>query len=245
MYTQDKKVSPSKKVTMEETKLNGILILDKPKGITSHDVVDIVRRLFKIKKVGHAGTLDPIATGVLVVLIGRATKKSDLLASSDKEYEARLRLGVTTDTGDAFGKAIGTSQLQGLDSELVEKAIMGFKGEIEQMPPMFSAVKFKGKRLYKWARKGITVPRKARKVTIRNICIKEISLPDIVFDVSCSKGTYIRQLCMDIGGKLGCGAHMAELRRLRAGDFHISQAIDIDRLKGLPEKELYNALIRL
>lgn len=230
---------------MKEGHPNGILIVDKPKGITSHDVVNIVRRLFNVKEVGHAGTLDPIATGVLIILIGEATKRSNFLASVDKEYRTTLRLGITTDTGDAFGKIIASSQLQGLERDLIEKTIMGFKGEIEQMPPVFSAVKFKGRSLYKWARKGITVPRKARKVTVREISIKKISLPDIVFDVSCSKGTYIRQLCMDIGGKLGCGAHMAELRRLKAGDFHISQAIDADRLRGLSEKELHNTLIAL
>ena len=228
---------------MERTNLSGILVLDKPKGITSHDVVNIVRRLFEIKKVGHAGTLDPIATGVLVILIGKATKRSNLLARDDKEYTAMLRLGITTETGDAFGKIISTSQLQGLDRGLIEKTIMGFKGEIEQMPPMFSAIKFKGRSLYKWARKGITVPRKVRKVTIKDIYIKEISLPDIVFDISCSKGTYIRQLCVDIGARLGCGAHMMELRRIKAGDFHISQAINIDRLKSLAGEELSNALI--
>lgn len=222
---------------------NGILVVDKPKGITSHDVVDIVRRLFKIKKVGHAGTLDPIATGVLVILIGKATKKSNLLASEDKEYSTRLRLGITTDTGDVFGKVTNTLQLQELDKDLIEKTIMSFRGEIEQLPPMFSAIKFKGKSLYKWKRLGLSVPRKARRVTIKNICIKEIASPDVAFDVSCSKGTYIRQLCMDIGDRLGCGAHMTELRRLRSGDFHISQAIGIDRLQSLSADELCNALL--
>lgn len=210
--------------------LDGILVLDKPKGMTSHDVVNVVRRLFKIKRVGHAGTLDPIATGVLVILVGKATKSSNLLANDDKKYAARLRLGITTDTGDVSGKVLSTSQFQGLSRDFIEKTITSFKGQIEQLPPMFSAVKFKGKSLYKWARKGITVPRKSRKVTIKNIYVKEISLPDVVFDVSCSKGTYIRQLCVDIGDRLGCGAHMTELRRIRSGNFHISQAITIDEL---------------
>lgn len=228
---------------MEKMNPNGMLVLDKPRGLTSHDVVNIVRRLFRTRKVGHAGTLDPIATGVLIILIGKATKNSNLLVRDDKEYIARLQLGVVTDTGDAFGKVISTSLLKALDRDLIEETIMDFKGEIEQMPPMFSAVKFKGRSLYKWARKGITVPRKTRKVTIKDIAIKEISPPDIVFNVLCSKGTYIRQLCMDIGGRLGCGAHMTELRRIRAGDFHISQAIGVDRLKSLSENELYNTLL--
>jgi len=222
---------------------NGIIIVDKPRGMTSHDVVNVVRHLFGIRKVGHAGTLDPIATGVLIILIGDLTKRFNLLANDDKEYIARLRLGVTTDTGDALGKVTNVSDPQKVDGDLIEKAIMSFKGEIEQVPPMFSAIKFKGKSLYKWARKGIIVERKARRVTIRNVLIKEISLPDVVFEVSCSKGTYIRQLCQDIGDRLGCGGHMTELRRIRSGDFHISRAIGIDKLKSMSRDELYNALI--
>lgn len=228
---------------MDQKNPNGILIVDKPKGITSHDVVNVVRCLFKVRKVGHAGTLDPIATGVLVVLVGEATKKSNLLINDDKMYEARMKLGITTDTGDAFGKVISTSRIQGLNRDLIKKAIMSFKGEIEQVPPMFSAAKFKGKSLYKWARKGIIVPRKARTVIIKDISIKEILPPDVTFDVLCSKGTYIRQLCADIGERLGCGAHMTELRRIKAGDFHISQAIELEKLKSMTEDELYNVLM--
>jgi tRNA pseudouridine55 synthase len=228
---------------MDQKNPNGILIVDKPKGITSHDVVDIVRRLFKMRKVGHAGTLDPIATGVLVILVGEATKKSNLLINDDKMYEARMRLGMSTDTGDAFGRVISTSQIKELDRNLIKKAIMSFKGEIEQVPPMFSAAKFKGKSLYKWARKGITVPRKARTVVIKDISIKEISPPDVTFDVLCSKGTYIRQLCVDIGERLGWGAHMTELRRVKAGDFHISQAVELEKLKSMTEDELYKILM--
>ncbi|MBL7071250.1 MAG: tRNA pseudouridine(55) synthase TruB [Candidatus Omnitrophica bacterium] len=210
---------------------SGIIIIDKPKGLTSHDVVDIVRRVFRMKRVGHAGTLDPIATGVLVILLGRATKRSNMLSGADKEYSAMLKLGVSTDSADAYGKVTKTSRLNSLDAESVEKAVLSFKGEIEQVPPMFSAVKYKGKRLYKLARKGVTVERKARKVTIKNISISEIGLPDVSLDVVCTKGTYIRQLCADIGEKLGCGAHMTELRRTRSGDFNISEAVSIDSLK--------------
>jgi len=210
---------------------NGILIVDKPKDLTSHDVVDIVRRVFKTRRVGHAGTLDPIATGVLVVLVGKATKQSNLLSGDDKEYSAVLKLGVATDTGDAYGKVIKTSQLNGLDRGSVESAILSFRGEIEQVPPMFSAVKHKGKSLYKLARKGITVHREPRKVEIKDITAIEVRLPEAGFKVVCSKGTYIRQLCADIGEKLGCGAHMAELRRTRSGNFNISQAVSIEELR--------------
>jgi len=223
--------------------MNGILIVDKPKGITSHDVVNIARRLFNTKKVGHAGTLDPIATGVLVVLIGDATKKSNTLLNDDKSYAATLRLGLTTDTGDSSGKTTRTGSIEGLGDTAIKNAVMSFTGEIEQMPPMYSAVKFRGKALYKWARKGVEVPRKTRKVNIKEILIKEITIPDVMFDVTCSKGTYIRQLCADIGDKLGCGGHMAELRRIRSGIYDISQAITVDELKGLSGDELGSHLL--
>lgn len=223
--------------------MNGILIIDKPKGITSHDVVNIARRVFNTKKVGHAGTLDPIATGVLVILIGDATKKSDELLNNDKSYTATLRLGLATDTGDSSGNATRTGSVENLESAAVKDAIMSFVGEIEQTPPMYSAIKFKGKSLYKWARKGVEIPRKARKISIKAIHIKKISLPDVVFDVTCSKGTYIRQLCADIGDKLGCGGHMAELQRTRSGIYDISQAIDVDKLKTLSADELKSILI--
>lgn len=228
---------------MKTTAPNGILIIDKPKGITSHDVVNIVRSIFKIKKVGHAGTLDPIATGVLIVLLGNATKRSESLSSDEKQYKATLRLGVTTDTGDAFGRVISDSRALGLNRDSIKEAIMSFKGELEQTPPAYSAVKFRGRSLYKWTRKGIAVPRRPRKIIIKDISVREIATPDVVFDVLCSKGTYIRQLCIDIGEKLGCGAHMTELRRIRAGNFHITQAIELERLKSMSEDELYKVLM--
>lgn len=223
--------------------MNGILIVDKPKGITSHDVVNIARRVFNIKKIGHAGTLDPIATGVLIILIGNATKKSDELLNDDKSYTATLRLGFATDTGDSSGKTTRTGSVEMLENGAVKDAVMNFVGEIEQMPPMYSAVKFRGKSLYKWARKGVEVPRKVRKINIKDIRIREISLPEVIFDVTCSKGTYIRQLCADIGDKLGCGGHMAELRRTRSGIYDISQAITVDKLKSLGSDELKSVLI--
>jgi len=229
---------------MDQKTPNGILIVDKPKGITSHDVVDVVRRLLKVRKVGHAGTLDPIATGVLVILVGKATKKSNLLMNNDKIYEVQMKLGITTDTGDAFGKVIKVSKMQKFDRDLIEKAIISFRGEIKQLIPMFSAAKFKGRSLYKWARKGIIVPRKVHTVIIKDISIKEISPPDVTFSVLCSKGTYIRQLCIDIGERLECGAHMTGLRRIKAGDFHISCAIELEKLKSMTRDKLYEVLMK-
>ncbi|MDP3789307.1 MAG: tRNA pseudouridine(55) synthase TruB [Candidatus Omnitrophota bacterium] len=223
--------------------MNGILIVDKPKGMTSHDVVNIARKAFNIKRVGHAGTLDPIATGVLIILVGDATKRSDTLLNDDKSYTATLRLGSATDTGDASGKPVKTCSAEGLRPEAVRDAIMSFVGEIEQMPPMYSAVKFRGKALYKWARKGVEVPRKTRKVNIKEIRISEIAIPDVVFEVTCSKGTYIRQLCTDIGDRLGSCGHMAELRRTRSGQYDISHAITVEKLKTLTGDELKNILI--
>lgn len=221
---------------------SGILIIDKPKGMTSHDVVNIVRKVLNIKKVGHAGTLDPIATGVLIILIGKATKKSDSLLNEDKDYSVTLRLGSATDTGDASGKIIRADSLTGLSAGTVRDTIMSFVGERVQVPPMYSAVKFKGRPLYKLARKGIEIPRAARKINIKEIRVKDISFPDVVFDISCSKGTYVRQLCSDIGERLGRGGHMAELKRTRSGDYDISQAVTIDRLKGISPAELFKLL---
>jgi tRNA pseudouridine55 synthase len=216
---------------MSDKKASGILIVDKPKGITSHDVVNAVRKLFNMRRVGHAGTLDPIATGVLVVLVGEATKRSDSLLSADKSYTVTLRLGAATDTADASGKVIRTGSMEGLQPDAVKAAIMSFVGETEQVPPMYSAVKFKGKTLYKWARKGVEVPREPRRINIKEIHIKDVSLPEVVFDITSSKGTYIRQLCEDVGKRLGCGGHMAELRRTRSGAYDISRAVALDKLK--------------
>lgn len=211
--------------------LSGILIIDKPIGMTSHDVVNAVRHIFGVKKVGHAGTLDPIATGVLVILVGKATKRSNSLLNQDKSYAVTLRLGVSTDTADASGKVLRTGALTDLSIDAVRGAVMSFVGKRKQVPPMYSAVKLKGKALYKLARKGIEVPREPRCIHIKDINIRDISIPDVIFDISCSKGTYVRQLCADIGELLGCGGHMAELRRTRSGGYDISQAVALDNLK--------------
>ncbi len=223
--------------------MDGILIVDKPKGMTSHDVVDFVRRRFGIKKAGHGGTLDPMATGVLVILIGKATKTSATHLGDDKEYEAVMTLGSTSDTGDAFGKITPTGVSPERDEARIRGVVAGFTGEVLQKPPAYSALKVKGKKLYEYARKGVHVEVEPRKITIYNIEVLNISVPDISIKVSCSKGTYIRQLCADIGEKLGCGAHLTALRRTASGDFRIVDALSFDALRDMDSKRLSERLI--
>lgn len=217
--------------------MNGIILVDKPFGKTSHDIVYLIRRLTGIKKVGHTGTLDPDATGVLPVCIGKATKVCDMLTASDKRYTAELILGKITDTQDASGKVLTESEVD-VTAETIHKIIKEFIGEIEQIPPMFSAIKKDGKKLYELARQGITIERDARKVTIYSINVTGLDLErnSITIDVSCSKGTYIRTLCEDIGNKLGCGAYMNTLRRTMSGGFEISCCHTVDELRLLAEK---------
>jgi tRNA pseudouridine55 synthase len=224
--------------------LSGILVVDKEKGMTSHDVVAIVRKKFMIKKVGHAGTLDPNATGVLVLLLGKATKASDIFLNEEKEYWATLKLGERTDSGDCKGKVTAERTVEA-GEDLIRAVVAGFVGEIEQVPPMVSAKRINGKQLYKLARKGIEVAREPRKIVIKKAEIKKIDLPFVEIDVVCSKGTYIRQLADDIGEKLGCGAHLAELRRLRSGDFSIDKAIKFSELIKLDREKLDENIIRL
>ncbi len=223
---------------------SGILIVDKPKGMTSHDVVALVRRHFRIKKVGHAGTLDPNATGVLVLLLGKATKLSETFLNQDKEYEAVMKLGEKTDSGDAEGKVIKVAEVRITEDEL-RKVIDDFRGEIEQVPPMFSAKKIDGKKLYKLARKGLEVKREPRKVWIKEIEVKNVSVPLVHFRVVCSKGTYIRQLADDIGDALGCGANLAELRRTRSGEFDLAKAVTFDVLSEMDREEFYESILRI
>jgi tRNA pseudouridine55 synthase len=222
--------------------MNGILIVDKPQGVTSHDVVNVIRRKFGIRKVGHAGSLDPIATGVLVILLGTATKLSSHLMQDDKIYETTLRLGIRTDTHDAEGKVVGTSDVPTLDGQSMSEVFARFSGEQWQTPPSFSAVKYKGTPLYKLARRGISVTKEPRKITIHDLAITHINIPDVSFRVHCSKGTYIRQLCDDIGQALGCGAHMVALRRVQSGDFGIEEAVSFETLPTLRGEELAKKL---
>jgi len=223
--------------------MNGILIVDKPQGWTSHDVVNFVRRRFQLKKVGHAGTLDPMATGILVLLLGGATSLSDQYMNSSKEYKAVLTLGKITDTADATGKVIKTEIIPELKRVDVENVLKGFIGEIEQVPPMVSAIKFQGQRLYKLARQGNVVERQPRKITIADIELTSFTLPDIAISVICNKGTYIRTLCEDIAKALGSCGHMSYLRRTKSGGFSIEQAIDIEKLKNIPAGDLNNFII--
>lgn len=224
--------------------MDGILIVDKPKGMTSHDVVDFVRRNFDIKKAGHAGTLDPSVTGVLVVLVGKATKLSSKFSNSDKEYEAVMTLGRRTHTGDAEGRVLREDGCSGVTEETIRRVFRSFEGEIEQVPPMVSAIHHKGRRLYELARKGKDVPREPRKIHIKELSIKKIDIPDIYFSVKCSKGTYIRKLCDDIGEAIGCGAYLSHLRRISSGDFTLEGAVPLERLKSFSKAELERHLLR-
>ena len=227
--------------------MNGIIVINKPPFKTSHDMVNFVRRLFGIKKVGHTGTLDPDATGVLPICIGKATKAADMLTDSDKEYKTQLVLGVTTDTQDASGKILTENPVTVTEEEILE-AVSHFVGEITQIPPMFSAIKKDGKKLYELARQGISVERSPRKITIYGIDVTEIDLENhtVTLLVSCSKGTYIRTLCEDIGKRLGCGAYMNTLIRTKSAGFTLEQSFTADELTELKEEnKLESAVLPL
>ncbi|MHC1697844.1 MAG: tRNA pseudouridine(55) synthase TruB [Geobacteraceae bacterium] len=211
--------------------MNGILIFDKPAGITSHDVVAIVRRTLKQKKVGHTGTLDPFATGVLPVALGEATKVIPYLDESIKEYRAVMRLGISTDTQDYTGRVLQQKDSEHITTALIQKTICSFVGTISQVPPMFSAVKQGGVPLYKKARLGEEVERAPRQIIIHTLSLDNVQLPLVTFTVRCSRGTYVRTLANDLGETLGCGAHLVELRRTRSGIFSIDCAIPLDTLQ--------------
>lgn len=206
----------------------GFLNIDKPSGMTSHDVVARVRRQLKVKKVGHAGTLDPMATGVLIVCLGLATRLSEYAMASTKGYRAVVHLGITTDTYDAEGEVIATQPAEHITQMDVEHALAPFRGQIEQLPPMYSAVKQKGRKLYELAREGQEVTRNPRPVTIESLKLTEWTPPKFVLDVVCSSGTYIRSLAYDIGEALGVGAHLAGLVRTASGRFHLEDAVALD-----------------
>lgn len=216
--------------------IHGIINVYKEKGFTSHDVVAKLRRIVGQKKIGHTGTLDPDATGVLPVCLGKATKLCDLLTDKNKTYEAVLLLGKTTDTQDITGEVLEEKSTEALTEEKVREAIEGFIGDYEQIPPMYSALKVNGKKLYELAREGKVVERKARPVKILDIQILEIDLPKVRMEVSCSKGTYIRTLCHDIGEKLGCGGCMESLIRTRVSTFRIEDAKTLDEIETLKQE---------
>lgn len=209
---------------------NGFIVVDKPVGLTSHDVVARVRRCFGIKRVGHTGTLDPFATGVLPVAMGGGTKAIQFLDESTKVYQAVMRLGCATDTQDCTGTTLFEGDCSSVTPELFHKVITAFTGNISQTPPMYSAIKQGGVPLYKLARKGETVERAARSIFIESITVDSFELPDIAITVSCSKGTYIRTLADDIGRELGCGAHLIELRRTASGLFDLSSSVTMAEL---------------
>ena len=226
--------------------MNGIINVYKEKGYTSHDVVAILRKIAGQKKIGHTGTLDPDATGVLPVCLGRATKVCDLLTDHDKTYETVLLLGKTTDTQDISGEILKEHPTDHLNEAEVIKVIENFKGTYDQIPPMYSALKVNGKKLYELAREGKTVERKSRKVTIYQIHIKKIQLPRVRMEVTCSKGTYIRTLCHDIGNLLGTGGCMEELTRTKVGRFELKDSLKLEELRDLAQNgRLEDALIPL
>ena len=215
--------------------MHGLLLIDKPSGLSSHDVVRQVRRLFKTRKVGHAGTLDPLATGVLPVAIGEGTKLLQFLLAEEKAYRATMRLGVTTDTLDSEGAELTQAAIPSDALTLLPALLKKFTGEIAQIPPMYSALKRNGVPLYKLARAGQVVEREARHVTIQRLVLVDAQLPDVTIEVECTKGTYIRSLCADLGDALGCGAHVIALRRLRTGQYPIERCIPLDQLGELDD----------
>ena len=224
---------------MERSEPSGVLVLNKPAGMTSHDCVNIVRRLYDTKKVGHTGTLDPMATGVLPILIGRAAKASDLLTAEDKVYRAGLKLGITTDTEDATGAILTTSDAIPAE-QAVREVCASFVGDIMQTPPMYSALKVGGKKLVDLARRGVTIEREARPIKVFSIAVEPTDSHDsYILTVSCSKGTYIRTLCADIGKALGCGGCMSSLERQKSGQFTLDGAVTPEKLRELePEERL-------
>lgn len=221
-----------------ENDINGVIIVNKHKGVTSHDIVAKIRRLYGTKKVGHTGTLDPMATGVLPILIGRAAKAAEYLVSDSKRYVAEIKLGIETDTEDITGKILKTSDTLPGKTEFF-KVCKEFVGEIYQTPPMYSALKVGGKKLVDLAREGKEVERTPRKIEIKSILPEEVSEKEGIYtlDVECSKGTYIRTLCADIGKKLGCGAAMSSLERTRSGNFDIKDAYTVCELENMTPEQ--------
>lgn len=215
--------------------MNGFLVIDKPQGVTSFDVVRTVRRALKVRRVGHCGTLDPMATGVLPIAIGEATRLVEFVMDGEKVYRGTLKLGETTDTQDAEGTILSCSPIDGIDRVQIEGAIATLIGPIQQLPPMYSALKRDGVPLYELARKGVEVERALRSIEIYRFELCSVDLPFVTFEVTCSKGTYVRTLAHDLGARLGCGAHLTALRRLKSGAFSEGEAIPLDRLRCEPE----------
>lgn len=223
--------------------MEGVLLVDKPSGLTSHDVVYRLRRKLGMKKIGHAGTLDPMATGLLVMLIGKATRISQYLMSADKAYEGEATLGVVTDSQDAEGEVLTTMPVPSLTEADVLAAMKGFLGDQYQTPPMHSAIKVDGVPLYKMARKGEEVEREPRFIRVMSFDLLAFSPPKLTFRLLCTKGTYVRTIAHDLGQKLGCGAHLSALRRTASGKFDIAQCLTLDAIEALPVPEIEKRLI--
>lgn len=218
--------------------IDGVLLVDKAPGMTSHDVVAIARKSLGTKKIGHCGTLDPMATGLLILVTGKATKIQDLLMAEDKEYEGTVTLGQVTSTQDAEGKLLEEREVPAFSDQAIQEAFNRFRGDFYQMPPMVSALKKDGVRLYKLARQGQEVEREARLVHVYACDINRIAIPNIDFRVVCSKGFYVRTYANDIGESLGCGGHLSRLRRTRSGKFTLTRAIPATQLKESTAREI-------
>src|SRR5256885_1212279 len=242
---RSKRKSWRKFVMLSVAAPDGVLLVDKAEGMTSHDVVALVRRQLRIRKVGHCGTLDPIATGLLLLTIGRGTKVQDLLMSEDKEYVGTLTLGSSTSTQDREGEVIETKPVPQLSENEIRAAFEKFRGDFYQMPPMVSAKKHGGVPLYKLARQGKVVEREPRFVHVYRYTIDRIALPDIDFSVVCSKGFYVRTYAHEIGELLGCGAHLKCLRRTKSGRFEVDNAITVDQIKEGPREQVAGRILSL
>ncbi|HZZ19046.1 MAG TPA: tRNA pseudouridine(55) synthase TruB [Opitutaceae bacterium] len=223
--------------------LDGVLLVDKPSQHTSHDVIARLRGKLRMRKIGHAGTLDPMATGLLIVLVGKATRVSQFIISLDKEYEGTIELGKTTDSQDADGEVMETRPVPALSDADVKTAMQGFLGDQYQMPPMFSAIKIGGVPLYKKARKGEEVEREPRFIRVMSWDMLKFETPKIDFRLRCTKGTYVRTLGHDLGNKLGCGAHLTALRRTATDRFNVSQALTMEQIEALSIPEIERKLI--
>lgn len=225
--------------------VNGILLLDKRLGISSNQALQEVKRLFNAGKAGHTGSLDPLATGLLPLCFGEATKVSGMMLDDDKRYRAVIRLGVLTDTGDAEGEVLKICPVPEITSLMLGDCLQRFTGELDQVPPMYSALKVNGRKLYELAREGKTVERKSRRITIHELKKLAFEGDSLTLEVFCSKGTYIRSLAEDIGAYFGCGATITELRRLQAGVFHIDQAYSIEQLRAMNPRQLDGCLLEV
>ena len=228
---------------MQVKEMEGVLLVDKPQGLTSHDVVYHLRRKLGMKKIGHAGTLDPMATSLLIMLIGKATRISQYLMSTDKVYEGEATLGVVTDSQDAEGEIMETRPVPELSEAAVREVMKTFLGDQYQTPPMHSAIKIGGVPLYKLARKGEEVEREPRFIRVSSFELLSFALPKITFRLHCTKGTYVRTIAHDLGNKLGCGAHLSALRRTASGKFEMSQGLTLEQIEALPLPEIEKRLI--